>query len=805
VSLWLRTLAAEQPLAFLDHHLKTGNSLAGSDIEVVLDNGEPDNRAEEGQLTLQESFDRTRQQALEHVTDRFEELLAIDNETLDDVKEMEAVYEEVRDDPLYQHLIAMANVHTAEQFGLDVPDDAYERMAEALRDGSWDNIEAQDWYRSAQTTAKDERFFHWELEFPIAFYEQEGDRKEDAGFDAVIGNPPYLAFQEGSEAAREYFRAQYQTAHRNYDVYVLFVEKAINLLHEEDGWFGYIIPNKFITSQYGEELKQFIPEYAQIDSLIDFGDGEVFDDATNYVCIPILRTGKHTQPTSYMKNTNPVEAVQSASLGENWGEIPVDAMKDWNLLGDDIYQVLSQIEANPELVELSETIFEGARPGGEKVYYDIEGQNIEEEILRPFIKAEDIDPYHISEIEKEVIFPYRKEKDGYTLLPISKYPNTEKYLSGHKSDIYGKTTDNSDIEYGYYHVPDHLEDEDLILCPDISKYSEFSINRKETPIFPNTVYAIKPKDIPESLEYLVGLLNSSLLEAKLKSMSPSVRGGYYRYKTEYLEQLPIRRIHQSVELEDIEEISRQYLDGDISKRDVTQSFENDGQVHEFLTALVPERSEMEATRRSLNLALLDYLGIPSDNLPISMTGETLGDQQMPVAGVADTPLAKTTEEYGGLRIESVTFKDNDERVVLSVDISYKIDEEDPRETDRWDRLAESEFETYEAMAFVGLTEAEETLLREFIPVAVDKAEGFAGFRQNATKTKSPLERLKDLTLPDTVEVKTGLEQYIEVRERADELEKKIKKTDQLTDEIVYDLYGLTDEEIEIVESAVQDD
>lgn len=497
----------------------------------MLDNGESGNGAGEGQLTLQESFDRTRQQALEHVTDRFEELLAIDNETLDDVKEMEAVYEEVRDDPLYQHLIAMANVHTAEQFGLDVPDDAYERMAEALRDDSWDNIEAQDWYRSAQTTARDERFFHWELEFPIAFYEQDGDRKEDAGFDAVIGNPPYLAFQEGSEAARKYFSAQYQTAHRNYDVYVLFVEKAINLLHEEGGWFGYIIPNKFITSQYGEELKQFIPEHAQIDSLIDFGDGEVFDDATNYVCIPILRTGEHTQPTSYMKNTNPVEAVQSASLGENWGEIPVDAMKDWNLLGDDIYQVLSQIETHPQLVELSETIFEGARPGGEKVYYDIEGENIEKEILRPFIKAEDIDPYYISEIEKEVIFPYKKEKDGYTLLPISEFPNAEQYLSEHKSDIYGKTTDNSNIEYGYYHVPDHLEDENLILCPDISKYSEFSINRKETPVFPNTVYAIKTKDIPESLEYLVGLLNSSLLEAKLKSMSPSVRGGYYRYKT----------------------------------------------------------------------------------------------------------------------------------------------------------------------------------------------------------------------------------------------------------------------------------
>ena len=65
--------------------------------------------------------------------------------------------------------------------------------------------------------------------------------------------------------------------------------------------------------------------------------------------------------------------------------------------------------------------------------------------------------------------------------------------------------------------------------------------------------------------------------------------------------------------------------------------------------------------------------------------------------------------------------------------------------------------------------------------------------------------MKRLTLPDIDEVRAGLEKYIEVRERADELETKIEKIDQLIDEIVYDLYGLTDEEIEIVESAFQND
>ncbi|GAD51591.1 hypothetical protein MBEHAL_0351 [Halarchaeum acidiphilum MH1-52-1] len=229
VSLWLRTLAAEQPLAFLDHHLKTGNSLVGSDIEDVLGDAEGDD-TDAGQLTLQQSFDHTRQRALEHVMERFTDLLAIDNETLSDIKEMEAVYEDVRDDALYQRLLAMANVHTAAEFGLDVPDDAEERMAEALRDDAWADIDEQDWFRSAQAMAEEEAFFHWELEFPVAFYGEDGERLADAGFDAVIGNPPYISIENVEQKTIDYLKDTYPSAeYGRIDAYIPFLELSIDL------------------------------------------------------------------------------------------------------------------------------------------------------------------------------------------------------------------------------------------------------------------------------------------------------------------------------------------------------------------------------------------------------------------------------------------------------------------------------------------------------------------------------------------------------------------------------------------------
>ena len=87
-------------------------------------------------------------------------------------------------------------------------------------------------------------------------------------------------------------------------------------------------------------------------------------------------------------------------------------------------------------------------------------------------------------------------------------------------------------------------------------------------------------------------------------------------------------------------------------------------------------------------------------------------------------------------------------------------------------------------------------------MAVEEAGGFAGFRETATKTNSLVDRLRALTLPAVDDVREGLESYVRTTARAEELEEQIKRTDDLIDEIVYELYGLTDEEIAIVEEAV---
>jgi hypothetical protein len=234
-----------------------------------------------------------------------------------------------------------------------------------------------------------------------------------------------------------------------------------------------------------------------------------------------------------------------------------------------------------------------------------------------------------------------------------------------------------------------------------------------------------------------------------------------------------------------------------------------------LSELAEMMADYHNQREAINLDLLDYLGSYSDGPALT----ELGIYQPP-GGVGDTKLTATKEDYGNIRVGTVTCeRENENTVVIHATARYKPDDEDretrpagasrtgrtgearetAHETDQW---GYTETESMPAMRLSDLSETEADLVEAFVPVAVEEAGGFAGFRETATKTNSLVDRLEAITLPDPEDVADDLQRYRDAVERAEELDGKIQRTDDLIDEIVYDLYGLTDEEIEIVEEAV---
>ncbi|MHB8777359.1 MAG: Eco57I restriction-modification methylase domain-containing protein, partial [Anaerolineales bacterium] len=118
------------------------------------------------------------------------------------------------------------------------------------------------------------------------------------GFDAVVGNPPYIRIQAMREWASEqveYYAKKYKAASKgNYDIYVVFVEKALSLLNAK-GKLGFILPHKFFNAQYGEPLRGVIAKGKHLAKVVHFGDQQVFENATTYTCLMFLDKAGHDE------------------------------------------------------------------------------------------------------------------------------------------------------------------------------------------------------------------------------------------------------------------------------------------------------------------------------------------------------------------------------------------------------------------------------------------------------------------------------------------------------------------------------
>ena len=828
VSLWLRTLAAEQPLAFLDHHLKTGNSLVGSDIEEI-EELESEGGGDDQNTSLAD-FGVARKGTIEQLMRIYEDFIAIENQELADVKEMESKYDEFERNKLRQRLEAMANVRTAEDFGLDnIPDDAYERMAAALEDDEeWNTLAEMQWYQYAEKWADLDNYFHWKLEYPEVFYTADGEDSDDPGFDAVLGNPPYMRIQTIREAnpnVADYYISLYESATGNFDIYVNFTEQGYDLL-SEDGILGYIEPHKFFQGDFGEGLRSYLSEEQALYQVTSFGHKQVWDQVSVYTCILLLRKGNN-ESFQYAQ-TNPEQLITDKSVEHR--KIPGDYSEEpWIFRTEEVKEVLDTIEqAGPTLEETTD-IFVGLQTSADRIYLleqtgettdeglievvdqvNEETWHLEPDLLKPFLKGEDVHRYEPLNPRYWVIFPYHIDGDNSEFVEEDelekRYPRTYEYLKRHEEDLRARGGGDMDHDRWYdFGRPQSLTEfqKEKIVTPEISYGPNFTYDPDGT-YHTTKVYGLLTQESTQlSPEYILAVLNSPVLWFFLSNTGYTLRGGYFTFKTNYLnpfslpeistdaDETALSRCHEWYDefVEDSTEVKCPVLTDKIEV--------GSGATHDFLGFLVEEIIRLKNQHHELNLNILDYFGSYSD-------GDQLGElaEYQPPTGVGNSIISETTETQDSLRAEDVRVKESGSKITIDITARYKPEEPEKYETDQW---GYTETDYYSAMEFVGLTEEKATLIKEFVPVAIERGDGFAGFRETATKTNSPVDRLESLTLPELSDISDGLDRYLTTKERADELKEKIEKSDDLVNRIVYTLYGFEEDAVARIENTLEDD
>ncbi|MFA4890888.1 MAG: N-6 DNA methylase [Candidatus Gracilibacteria bacterium] len=132
---------------------------------------------------------------------------------------------------------------------------------------------------------REQKAFNFEDEFKDVF--------DQGGFDVIIGNPPYVAITGIDFDLRRIYEKMYQTAVGRFDLFMLFIEKSINLL-KEGGFLGFIIPNKFLTNNQSQKLREYILEKGQIKAIL-FTQEKVFAAASVNSVVLIFEKTKKTK------------------------------------------------------------------------------------------------------------------------------------------------------------------------------------------------------------------------------------------------------------------------------------------------------------------------------------------------------------------------------------------------------------------------------------------------------------------------------------------------------------------------------
>jgi type I restriction-modification system DNA methylase subunit len=207
--------------------------------------------------------------------------------------------------------------------------------------------------------------FDWQQGFPEAM--------QAGGFDCVIGNPPYIRIQTLQEWAPlevEIYKRQYIVARSgNYDIYVVFVERGLNLLNGQ-GRLGFILPHKFFNAQYGQPLRKLIADGHHLTEVIHFGDQQVFAGATTYTCLLFLSTEeKASCEFSKVGDLLAWRLGQADSVIS--GQIPTSSVteNDWNFSvgpGSALFEKLHQMPV--KLEDVVSKVAQGIRTSANEVY-----------------------------------------------------------------------------------------------------------------------------------------------------------------------------------------------------------------------------------------------------------------------------------------------------------------------------------------------------------------------------------------------------------------------------------------------------
>lgn len=403
--------------------------------------------------------------------------------------------------------------------------------------------------------------FSWQKAFPNVFKKN--------GFDVIVGNPPYVKIQTLQEGNThhvfDYFKQIYTSAKSgNYDLYVLFIEQGYKLLNP-NGLLGFIQPHKFFQSEFGDGIRNYVAQNKSLEQIVHFGANQIFDGATTYTCLLMLNKKKNKEFT-FIEVTNPLDWSIDKSLSEQFVSAQPKVNEKWNFANETKQNLIDKLNKIPhKLSDITRKIFVGLQTSADKIYVlqiiewktntvvcyskslDKEVE-LEQGFIKPFLMGKDVKRYQKPKPKSVVIFPYQLIEGKAVLMEQSfiksHFPKGWNYLLENKSELENREKGKFKNTWWQFGRTQNLTgfEVERVITPDIASMPQFTLDNNNN-YATATVYSfVFNSEQKEDNKFWIGILNSKIHWYVLTLSGSVLRGGYLRFKTEYLKPFPIKTI-----------------------------------------------------------------------------------------------------------------------------------------------------------------------------------------------------------------------------------------------------------------------
>lgn len=410
--------------------------------------------------------------------------------------------------------------------------------------------------------------FNWFKEF--SFLTKSG------GFDAIVGNPPYVRIQNLVKYSGEeikYYQDEVSSytvaASATFDKYYLFIQRAVNLLNP-DGILGYIVPNKFFIVKGGKALRKFISSHSSLLKIIHFGCQQVFPNRSTYTAILILNK-KERENFQFKKIGKVTTELIAPSINyiqyrnQDFQEEP------WIFVSKESEAVFDKLRS-PNTIPLHQVaeILVGLQTSADKIYiikphsetkstYKFSQGKTEYEIEKAICKncLHDLsfELFDTVSPNAQLIFPYtiaNNKADVFSEKYFkNNFPLAWDYLNDFKGILSKRSINGSKepkwYQYGRSQSLTKFHNAPKLIWPVLSTKPSyiFDNNNLQFTGGGNGPYYSLMSNSHYSVLFILGILAHPLFEAMVKAGASEFRGAYYSHGKQFIANLPVRSIDSS--------------------------------------------------------------------------------------------------------------------------------------------------------------------------------------------------------------------------------------------------------------------